>query len=187
MRHFTTGPKPGFSFDLHVLGTPPAFVLSQDQTLQLFLENHPRFRCRLRTSEIGLSQSRDLPRRASVSWDHLGVLLSSFQRRSLSSFAAVRGFPPSGSGFSFISPLLSTAFFHPVALRCVAFLLRTPSRREAQSTRPEPNVNRFFYTGPRFSRDLMEQRRKRVSISVNGGDPIASEGLGGIAEVAPRT
>ena len=23
----------GFSFDLHVLGTPPAFVLSQDQTL----------------------------------------------------------------------------------------------------------------------------------------------------------
>ena len=24
-----------FSFDLHVLGTPPAFVLSQDQTLQL--------------------------------------------------------------------------------------------------------------------------------------------------------
>ena len=24
-----------FPFDLHVLGTPPAFVLSQDQTLQL--------------------------------------------------------------------------------------------------------------------------------------------------------
>ncbi|PEG70239.1 hypothetical protein A3P04_07380 [Ligilactobacillus aviarius] len=24
-----------FSFDLHVLGTPPAFVLSQDQTLNL--------------------------------------------------------------------------------------------------------------------------------------------------------
>jgi hypothetical protein len=24
-----------FSLDLHVLGTPPAFVLSQDQTLQL--------------------------------------------------------------------------------------------------------------------------------------------------------
>ncbi len=27
----------GFSFDLHVLGTPPAFILSQDQTLQLNL------------------------------------------------------------------------------------------------------------------------------------------------------
>src|SRR5712671_1084116 len=25
-----------FSLDLHVLGTPPAFVLSQDQTLQLY-------------------------------------------------------------------------------------------------------------------------------------------------------
>ena len=27
---------PPFAFDLHVLGTPPAFVLSQDQTLQLY-------------------------------------------------------------------------------------------------------------------------------------------------------
>lgn len=26
-----------FTFDLHVLGTPPAFVLSQDQTLQFVL------------------------------------------------------------------------------------------------------------------------------------------------------
>ena len=26
-------PRRAFSFDLHVLGTPPAFVLSQDQTL----------------------------------------------------------------------------------------------------------------------------------------------------------
>ena len=29
-----------FSFDLHVLGTPPAFILSQDQTLQLNEEGH---------------------------------------------------------------------------------------------------------------------------------------------------
>ena len=28
------GPKPRFSLDLHVLGAPPAFVLSQDQTLR---------------------------------------------------------------------------------------------------------------------------------------------------------
>jgi hypothetical protein len=27
------GPKPWFSLDLHVLSAPPAFVLSQDQTL----------------------------------------------------------------------------------------------------------------------------------------------------------
>ena len=31
------GAEAPFSFDLHVLGTPPAFVLSQDQTLQLNL------------------------------------------------------------------------------------------------------------------------------------------------------
>ena len=28
-----------FSFDLHVLSTPPAFILSQDQTLQLKMAN----------------------------------------------------------------------------------------------------------------------------------------------------
>ena len=28
------GPKPASPFDLHVLGAPPAFVLSQDQTLR---------------------------------------------------------------------------------------------------------------------------------------------------------
>ena len=30
----STGASSGFSFDLHVLSTPPAFVLSQDQTLR---------------------------------------------------------------------------------------------------------------------------------------------------------
>jgi hypothetical protein len=29
-----------FAFDLHVLGTPPAFILSQDQTLRQFLSDH---------------------------------------------------------------------------------------------------------------------------------------------------
>ena len=28
-------PKASYSFDLHVLGAPPAFILSQDQTLRL--------------------------------------------------------------------------------------------------------------------------------------------------------
>jgi hypothetical protein len=35
VRRFTPTPKGGFSLDLHVLGMPPAFILSQDQTLQL--------------------------------------------------------------------------------------------------------------------------------------------------------
>ena len=37
VRHFTHRPKPTFSYDLHVLGTPPAFVLSQDQTLKFLI------------------------------------------------------------------------------------------------------------------------------------------------------
>ena len=31
----------GSPFDLHVLGTPPAFILSQDQTLHLFFDEKP--------------------------------------------------------------------------------------------------------------------------------------------------
>ncbi len=34
VRRSTRSPKGPFALDLHVLGTPPAFVLSQDQTLQ---------------------------------------------------------------------------------------------------------------------------------------------------------
>src|SRR3954465_12829198 len=34
-------PKPGSSLHLHVLSTPPAFVLSQDQTLRESLACHP--------------------------------------------------------------------------------------------------------------------------------------------------
>ena len=36
-RHFTAPVARGFSCDLHVLATPPAFVLSQDQTLHLII------------------------------------------------------------------------------------------------------------------------------------------------------
>ena len=39
MRHSTRFPKKPFAFDLHVLSTPPAFVLSQDQTLQFDILN----------------------------------------------------------------------------------------------------------------------------------------------------
>jgi hypothetical protein len=41
VRHFTFPVAQDFSYDLHVLGTPPAFVLSQDQTLHFILENDP--------------------------------------------------------------------------------------------------------------------------------------------------
>ena len=41
VRRFTRDPKVSFSLGLHVLGVPPAFVLSQDQTLQLGVA-HPK-------------------------------------------------------------------------------------------------------------------------------------------------
>ena len=41
VRHSTGSPKGAFAFDLHVLTTPPAFVLSQDQTLQLMILSIP--------------------------------------------------------------------------------------------------------------------------------------------------
>ena len=44
MRHSTNLPKKTFAFDLHVLSTPPAFVLSQDQTLQFDILDQPNER-----------------------------------------------------------------------------------------------------------------------------------------------
>ena len=58
------GPKPGSSLHLHVLGTPPAFVLSQDQTLR---EELPQ---RVVRKFVGASGGRKLcrDRRRSESW-----------------------------------------------------------------------------------------------------------------------
>src|SRR5659263_526329 len=36
VRHFTRPANRAFSCDLHVLGMPPALILSQDQTLQFY-------------------------------------------------------------------------------------------------------------------------------------------------------
>jgi hypothetical protein len=41
VRHCTFPVAQDFSYDLHVLSTPPAFVLSQDQTLQFISEIDP--------------------------------------------------------------------------------------------------------------------------------------------------
>ena len=38
----TQGPKPPCPFDLNVLCTPPAFILSQDQTLEIIVLKQPR-------------------------------------------------------------------------------------------------------------------------------------------------
>src|SRR3546814_17190078 len=52
----STSPKRSFSFDLHVLGLPPAFVLSQDQTLRLTSPNAPAKTTGTPGSSTGSSQ-----------------------------------------------------------------------------------------------------------------------------------
>ena len=42
VRRSTQEPKLPFALDLHVLGTPPALILSQDQTLELDLLRTPK-------------------------------------------------------------------------------------------------------------------------------------------------
>ena len=60
MRRFTHHPKVAFSLDLHVLSTPPAFVLSQDQTLQFELG---RSRSRQANCSVVRMRPRCAPRR----------------------------------------------------------------------------------------------------------------------------
>jgi hypothetical protein len=57
------GPKPGSPFDLHVLSAPPAFVLSQDQTLR----RDSGFGRRLKGADVGrvpfgVGRLREAPR-----------------------------------------------------------------------------------------------------------------------------
>ena len=62
-------PKPGSSLHLHVLGTPPAFVLSQDQTLREELQTGSPKRTRFTKSRQGDARSaaaQSAPRRAGL-------------------------------------------------------------------------------------------------------------------------
>src|SRR3546814_5078842 len=52
----STSPKRSFCFDCHVLGLPPAFVLSQDQTLRLTSPNAPAKTTGTPGSSTGSSQ-----------------------------------------------------------------------------------------------------------------------------------
>src|SRR5436190_23200598 len=65
--------SPGSSLHLHVLGTPPAFVLSQDQTLRE--ELHERLSWSCDVDEQNRRPHRDVPRSIHVATDYDGVLL----------------------------------------------------------------------------------------------------------------
>src|SRR5215468_1205583 len=74
VRRCTQGVAPLFSHDLHVLGTPPAFVLSQDQTLQLSLENPRRERA------VGIRYDRYEPYRRSGQHETRAVRMSAIAK-----------------------------------------------------------------------------------------------------------
>jgi hypothetical protein len=60
VRHSTHPVAQAFAFDLHVLGTPPAFVLSQDQTLRkscFFKQGVSKDALTVRKSAVQLSKS----------------------------------------------------------------------------------------------------------------------------------
>jgi hypothetical protein len=58
VRHCTQRPKSPFSSDLHVLSTPPAFVLSQDQTLRTNQVQPQGYACTTLHCIQGLSRRR---------------------------------------------------------------------------------------------------------------------------------
>ena len=95
----STGASPGFTFDLHVLSAPPAFVLSQDQTLRRDLES-PRpadrgggfdlFRVALR--ELNPSGNFHLDLRSR--WQHEVVMIAHHQHWLLASLLCCQGAVP---------------------------------------------------------------------------------------------
>jgi hypothetical protein len=73
-----------FALDLHVLGTPPAFVLSQDQTLQLYVElNRRQPGLRLRKTWLAV-QRRPGERSRAGSWGTLKKLTAELPQSSTS-------------------------------------------------------------------------------------------------------
>ena len=77
---------PPFAFDLHVLGTPPAFVLSQDQTLQLMIGTGARAPDHLRLKIARVMSRTHNSARAFLKHKHRLLqgwhVLFSFQRTS---------------------------------------------------------------------------------------------------------
>jgi hypothetical protein len=182
-----------FALDLHVLGTPPAFVLSQDQTLQL---NFEEFRtgiveARLRDSRLrcsGRSLNRLTPTRIGAPSEidcgfrnpsSLGLLFG-FQRPSRLS-------PPRLSATVF--PLLGSTPFNPGAafsiskrLFCQAAVaaplpplhLASASTRRRCASPPLLSRGRGTY----FASASLVNRLRRLSLPFGSASFAASRGCG---------
>ena len=130
-------------FDLHVLGTPPAFVLSQDQTLEFNLLNaSQRFAHFLSLGRVFYFRVRNsLISRSELTWLVVDALYS-FQGASLSGF-----FRDSFVSISHPFPFVNT-FFHFFSfffLKCFLASLPFPNSNAADITPFTPSCQPPFY------------------------------------------
>src|SRR4051812_29242002 len=98
----STGASPGFTFDLHVLSAPPAFVLSQDQTLRQDLEttasaNRDRVFDLFRVALRELTPSGNFHLDTRSRWQHEVVMIAHHQHWLLASLLCCQGAIPTGA------------------------------------------------------------------------------------------
>ena len=78
----SSAPEGAFPHDLHVLGTPPAFVLSQDQTLRVNLARYDTSEFRLEVHRIELFGARSASpfpvEHSTQDWKYRSAVLSRF-------------------------------------------------------------------------------------------------------------
>ena len=144
-----------FAFDLHVLGTPPAFNLSQNQTLQF-----KSFALVLNDS----SKSQSLTK--TISWLHQFFPTRYSLVKEPLGAEAPRCFTQRGAGLCPIRSLVSTTFFQPRKLFPAAPAARRlrPARWGICPISPPPSTT-FFQFGIFFATlpcpAVLPQRRGR--------------------------
>jgi hypothetical protein len=175
-RYPTVLPPTGTPFDLHVLSTPPAFVLSQDQTLH---RNQPLVTGEPAPRGTSVKSSSRTSRRAelSVSSEAFAAGLAS---HSAQSDRATKSFPTWPPALAFI--VLSSVFKEPLARRHATSMrrrCRCPSSASAVSaalrggktsyrtaSRSSTRPGRFF--GEPGARSLLCRGRHRKRHSSGG-------------------
>ncbi len=93
-------------FDLHVLATPPAFVLSQDQTLQFISSNPPSFLARARRGIIVEEGSTLWQGPQNAIYGILGILIRAESAEKTNSFfkLVAAGVSAAGAALSLLTP-----------------------------------------------------------------------------------
>ena len=141
----STRPKSSFTFDLHVLGLPPAFVLSQDQTLKLSLPAQTRLS--LSARESGLEQTCVCDSSSNLRPPPPTHLFQIYNVKEQTTAPEARA--PAAVEARFIRPA-------PTPVKRFSRLFSTASRR-SQNYRPRPDPLQVARIGnSQFSADLAE-------------------------------